>query len=158
MSDDDGIIKRVRRRPSLLRDDDDDFLECKKVKVYDSDEKSSSSTSSGKRRSNVVKSEDDKIALPDPFPLPRNYKANVESALKAGKLTSETRSAFLSSVASAMYAYKKYPTRDDYNCVARTIVAKYPFMKALPPDPPYVSDEIYEDYIVFLYSLSSSKH
>ena len=38
-----------------------------------------------------------------------------------------------------MHAYKKYPSCDDYMCVAKAIVGKYPFMKAVPPDPPCVS-------------------
>ena len=82
---------------------------------------------------------EDRIPLPDPFPLPANYKANVEIALKTGRITSETQSSFLSIVTSAMYAYKKYPSCDDYMCVAKMIVGKYPFMKAVPPDPPCVS-------------------
>ena len=38
-----------------------------------------------------------------------------------------------------MHAYKKYPSCDDYMCVAKVIVGTYPFMKAVPPDPPCVS-------------------
>jgi len=78
----------------------------------------------------IEKTEDDAVPLPDPFPLPRHYRADVEVALKTGKMTSETRSAFISAVASAMLRYKLYPTRDDYICVARTAIGKYLFLRS----------------------------
>ena len=50
---------------------------------------------------------EDRVPLPDPFPLLANYKTGVETALKTGRITFETQSSFLSIVTSAMYAYKK---------------------------------------------------
>ena len=90
------------------------------------------------KKRKLVKSEDDNIPLPDPFPLPKNYRSDVEIALKSGELTQETRSTFLSAVASAMLNYKKYPSKDDHCCVARSIIVKYPFMKS-PVGATYVS-------------------
>ena len=86
----------------------------------------------------VVKSPEDNVPLPDPFTLPKNYRPDVASALSTGKMTMETTRAFLSTVASAMFTYKRYPTNDDYSNVARTIITKYPFMKS-PTGKPYVS-------------------
>ena len=37
-----------------------------------------------------VKTEDDAISLPDPFPLPKHYNADVEVALASGKMMKET--------------------------------------------------------------------
>ena len=50
----------------------------------------------------------------------------------------ETKRQFLSSIASAMFAYKRYPDKDDFQNVARSIVSKYPFLKP-PHGSPYVS-------------------
>uniref|UniRef100_A0A1X7T5M6 PB1 domain-containing protein n=1 Tax=Amphimedon queenslandica TaxID=400682 RepID=A0A1X7T5M6_AMPQE len=80
----------------------------------------------------ITKTDDDKIPLPDPFPLPKRYRPEVEKALKAKQMSNKTRSDFLSSVASAILSFKLYPTREDYNCVARSIVKEYPFLKAPP--------------------------
>ena len=87
------------------------------------------------KKRKIVKSEEDSIPLPDPFPLPKNYRHDIEVSLKSGEMTQETRSAFLSSIASAMLNYKKY---DDHICVSRSIIAKYPFMRS-PTGAPYVS-------------------
>ena len=75
-----------------------------------------------------MKNEDDAIPLPDPFPLPKHYCADVEVALASGKMTMETMSAFLS---AAMLVYK-------HICVARSVVQKYSFM-ASPAGTPHVS-------------------
>jgi len=90
------------------------------------------------KKRKLVKTEDDAIPLPDPFPLPKHYRADVEVALKSGKMTKETTSAFLSAIAGAMLVYKRYPTRDDYICVARSVIQKYSFM-ASPAGTPHVS-------------------
>ena len=89
-------------------------------------------------KSVVCKTEDDAIPLPDPFPLPKHYRADVELALKSGNMTEDTNRAFLSCVAASMFTYKRYPTADDYRNVARVIIQKYPFMKS-PTGTPYVS-------------------
>lgn len=90
------------------------------------------------KRPKLVKTKDDAIPLPSPFPLPKHYRADVEVALANGKMTKTTTCSFLSSVASAMLVYKRYPTHDDYVEVAKTVVQKYTFM-ASPIGTPYVS-------------------
>jgi hypothetical protein len=90
------------------------------------------------KRPKFVKTEDDAVPLPSPFPLPKHYRADVEVSLANGKMTETTTSSFLSSIASAMLVYKRYPTRDDYVGVAQTILQKYSFM-ASPIGTPYVS-------------------
>ena len=91
----------------------------------------------GKKRS-IVKTEDDSIPLPDPFPLPKHYQRNVEDALKSGNMPTKERRMFLSDVASSMLRYKRYPSRDDYICVSRAVVQAYPFLKSTSGRP-YVS-------------------
>ncbi len=84
-----------------------------------------------------MKTEDDHTPLPDPYPLPKYYRADIEKALATGKMTKETRSSFLSAVASSMLVFKRFPTRDDCVCVARTIINKYLFLSS-PAGTPYV--------------------
>ena len=61
------------------------------------------------------------MPLPDPFPLPKNYKVDVKVALKNGKMTIETKKRFFSAVAATMFTYKKYPKPKDYQNVERCI-------------------------------------
>jgi hypothetical protein len=91
---------------------------------------------SKRKRKKITKTEDDIIPLPDPFPLPKHYRADVEVALRNKTLTSETTKSFLSSVAAAMLAYKRYPTREDYVNVGRSVIQQYEFM-AQPTGAPY---------------------
>ena len=86
----------------------------------------------------VSKTEEDSVPLPDPFILPKNFRPDVMIALKSGEMTYETTKAFLTAVASSMFTYKRYPTAEDYINVARTVIAKYPFMKS-PTGKPHVS-------------------
>ena len=44
-------------------------------------------------------------------------------------------SSFLSAVASAMLVYKRYPSKDDYISVARSVIEKYSFMSSLVGTP-----------------------
>lgn len=73
----------------------------------------------------VVKTEDDKVPLPDPFPLPKHYPHNIEEALKEGKLSLTQKQDFFSEIASSMLRYKRYPTKEDYICVGCSIIKKY---------------------------------
>ena len=68
----------------------------------------------------------------------KNYKADVELALKNGKMTIETKKRFFSAVAAAMFTYKRYPKPEYYQNVARCIINKYPFFKS-PVGSPHVS-------------------
>ena len=90
------------------------------------------------KKRKIVKTEDDSTPLPDPFPLPKHFPQDVEVALKRKKLTSKEKQRFISEVASAMLRYKRYPSRDDYLCVARSVVEKYRFFQS-SDGKPYVS-------------------
>lgn len=63
-----------------------------------------------------------------PFPLPRNFRPDVELALKSGQMTNETRKSFLSQIAGAIYTYKKYPSLNELESVCKEIVQVYPFL------------------------------
>lgn len=77
-----------------------------------------------------IKTEADSIPLPEPYPLPLNYRSDVEAGLKKKEMSLELKKAFFSSIAASMFSYKKYPTGTDYLNVATTIVQKYPFLKS----------------------------
>ena len=130
-----------RKRLNIFPDDSPDEQSIKAVESIVKQESvttCSSHTPIPSKKRKFVKTEDDAIPLPDPFSLPKHYRADVEVALASGKMTKETTSAFLSAVAAAMLVYKRYPTREDYICVARSVVQKYSFM-ASPAGTPYVS-------------------
>ena len=122
-SDDESPIHSTqsRKRPVLLSDD----------------EENSDIKPQVKKRS-VLKCQEDAIPLPDPFPLPKYYGADVEAALKAKRMTSTARQAFIGKIASAMLCYKRYPTSSDYENVSRSVIKQYPFMKS-PAGSPAVS-------------------
>lgn len=83
----------------------------------------------------IVKTEDDSVPLPDPFPLPKHYGQDIEVALERKTMSSKEKRRFISEVASAMLRFKRYPTHDDYLCVARSVVKKYPFLKSSDAKP-----------------------
>lgn len=58
-----------------------------------------------KKTLQVVKDSDK--PLPYPFPLPCNFRRDVEACLKTKRMTMETTSQFLSSVANAIFSYKR---------------------------------------------------
>lgn len=99
---------------------------------------STEGTPPSKKVKKFIKTEDDMIPLQDPFPLPKHYRSDVETALANRKMTKETMSSFLSSIAAAMLVYKKYPSKDDYATVGRTVIQQYPFMSS-PSGTPHVS-------------------
>jgi hypothetical protein len=122
-----------KRRRVLDFDDESDNLDLPESETDAVPESEVSSTpSSTNSKKKIMKTEDDKVPLPDPFPLPKRFRPEVERSLKEGVMSNNSRSHFLSAVASAMLTYKMYPTKDDYTCVARTIVRNYPFLKAPP--------------------------
>ena len=139
------LIPQTSTRKRIFDDSDDEEEEpCESKETDDmisdtcSLSASTCSTPSLKsKKIKIIKTEDDNTPLPDPFPLP---KPDVEKALKEGCISKTCRSHFLSSVASLILAYKKYPTREDYVCVAHSIIKNYPFLKAPPgAGSPYVS-------------------
>lgn len=68
--------------------------------------------------------------LPIPFDLPYNYPPVVMSDLAKNRLSGKARTKFISSVASAIFKYKNYPTDDEYNHIGSQIIKKFPFVKA----------------------------
>ena len=101
-------------------------LPSKKPKATD-DETVSTSGHSGKYvlkslPKTFLKNKDHDIPLPNPFPLPKNYRSDVTAALETGQMTHETENALLSAVASSIFKYKKIPTKEDYVDVATCIM------------------------------------
>ena len=72
--------------------------------------------------------QDDDTELQFPFPLPPNFSGDVETDLANRSMTSKTMAAFMTAVAHSVFAKKKYPSRLDFDAVARFVVDKYPFM------------------------------
>ena len=143
-SNDTPSLSRPVKRQRILDDDDDD--DCVTLAISDDVHVSVDESFDLKKR--YQKTEDDEIPLPDPFPLPKNYKASIEVALKSGQMALETKRQFLSSVAAAMFAFKQYPSKDDFQNVARCIITKYSFLKP-PHGSPYVSFD--SSFIVTIY-------
>ena len=85
----------------------------------------------------IHKTKDQESPLPNPFELPKNFRPDVAAALETRQMNRETTTAFISTVASSIFRYKKYPTTEELTDVARSIVEKYPFMKG--KKKPYVS-------------------
>ncbi len=138
-SEEDGVqLRRPRKRLNAALDSEDSEQNDNREDTQTSKGSPDAQTPKLTKKLKVIKTEDDAVPLPDPFPLPKYYRADVEIALASGKMTKETMSAFLSAVAGAMLVYKRYPTRDDYVCVARTVVQKYNFMSS-PVGTPHVS-------------------
>ena len=77
-----------------------------------------------------------KNPLPDPFPA--HYRPDVELGLSSGKMSREAKRAFISSIASAMFACIKHPSGEEYTRVAYDIIKQYPFLKP-PSGSPTVS-------------------
>jgi hypothetical protein len=109
-----------------LDSDSDNDLDLDTPKVQTSEQRKEEKKY---KRFKLNKSKEDSIPLPDPFELPKNYRPDVTAALASGKMTLETKTFFLSTIAGAMFTYKRYPSSDDYTNVARATCAKYPFMK-----------------------------
>lgn len=86
-----------------------------------------------------MKTPDDKIPLPDPYPLPKHFKSAVEADLKSHSMSTSTYRLFISDVASSMLAYKQYPTDEDCTTVTIAIFKEYPFLKPIGCGTPYVS-------------------
>ena len=76
----------------------------------------------------IKKTKEESTPLPDPFPLPTNYRPDIHLCLAKKKMTKTARAAIYTAVAAAMFQYKRYPSRDDFISVARQIIAKYPFL------------------------------
>ncbi len=118
-------VKRQNRKRLLLYDD-----EPSTSSVCKSDMKKESSNDYVLTAlpSAVKKSKEDSTRLPDPFPLPANFRPDVHICLTNKKMTMSARAAYFSAVASAMFQFSKFPTRDDFVSVARQVLGIYPFL------------------------------
>ena len=125
-----------------MSDEDEEDVESCPSAVSSVSPAVSSMSPTSTKLSNQLSKKGFERPLPDPFPLPENFRYDVEVALKSGKMSRETSKSFLSAVASSMLSYKRYPSRDEYVMVAMTIINKYPFMKS-PSGSPTVSYIMY---------------
>ena len=62
--------------------------------------------------------------------LHRNYPCMVMSDLKRGMLTGRSKTKFVASIAAAIFRFKSYPTKDEYEHVSQLIISAYPFLKS----------------------------
>ena len=67
--------------------------------------------------------DDDEI--PDPFLFPKHFNPQLELGIQ---LNSHQQTKFVTAIASIMYTYKRKPSKDDFYCVSRQCVEKYPFI------------------------------
>ena len=97
--------------------------------------KEGTNTASGPQESAIVVVEGGEDRdIPSPFPFPPHYPAAIELGLKLKSLQPSQQANFYTRIANVMLLYKRYPTRGDYENVAREIARKYPFLKS-PLDP-----------------------
>ena len=68
--------------------------------------------------------------LPIPFELPHIFPASVMCELENGILTGKGKSKFVAEVAAAMFCYKSYPTKEEYDHVGQQIIEKYSFLRS----------------------------
>ena len=84
----------------------------------------------------IVDGEADKD-IPDPFPFPPHYQPDIELSLKLRVLQPNQVARLITRLDNAMFLYKRYPKRCEYERVAQQVIQKYPFLKS--PIHPYVS-------------------
>lgn len=68
-------------------------------------------------------------ALTNPFELPRNFQPKIQIGLNEKNLTGQVRAKFIKAMAEAIYWYKSYLTREEYEHVALQIVKKWNFLE-----------------------------
>ena len=68
--------------------------------------------------------------MPTPFELPRNYHAVVMEGLEKGFLSGGAKTKFIGSIAAAIFRYKSYPTKDEYEHIGQQIIKKCSFLKS----------------------------
>lgn len=74
--------------------------------------------------------ESQKVDFVRSFTFPQNYCPEVEASLREKSMTLKTSRLFYTSIARAMFALKRYPTRNEFDWIARRIVNKYKFLKS----------------------------
>ena len=145
-----------RKRPVVFSDHDSDPDICEEFSQTieefqevpaQSSHSSDISCNQKRKKSRVVKTEEDQVPLPDPFPLPKNFRTDVDIALRNKKMNAATRSSFISSVAHSILMFKKYPNQRDYRVVSSAVLKAYPFLKSPIGDP-----DVRHDYFYILLS------
>ena len=66
--------------------------------------------------------------LPIPFELPSNFQQKIMIGLEEQRLVGRARAKFITTIAEAMFRYKSYPTREEYQHVAMQIIKKWEFL------------------------------
>ena len=66
--------------------------------------------------------------LPIPFELPSNFQQKIMIALEEQRLVGRARAKFITTIAEAMFRFKSYPTREEYQHVAMQIIKKWEFL------------------------------
>ncbi len=69
------------------------------------------------------------LGLPMPFDVQRNIQPYIQAGLDNESLTGKARGKFITSIAEAVYRYKSYPTREEYEHVAHQVVRKWKFLE-----------------------------
>lgn len=67
-------------------------------------------------------------SLPQPFKLPKNFPQFVRNEISTGVLSGKARTRLIFTVANAIFKYTSYPTKEEYDHIARQIVNEYKFM------------------------------
>jgi len=88
--------------------------------------------------------------LPIPFELPKNFSQDVQKDLKENRLIRRERAKFIASICSAIFQYKAYPNKAEYNHVGEQIVKKYPFLRSKTGSG-YVSSVLNHRFKVHVY-------
>ena len=83
------LTGRVRRRFPLSEDEDEDNTDGSSLDANTSDVSLFDSNNS-KKRKKVEKCSNDSIPLPNPFPLPKHFRCDVEVALETKQLTRDS--------------------------------------------------------------------
>ena len=135
-SDEEFRPKLKRRRRALF--DEKYRSNCGEPSLEEADSKQYILDSGCATPSAVKKFFKEDTPLPDPFPLPTNFRSDVHACLNQKKMTKSARAAYFTAVASAMFQFKRYPSRDDFVSVAREIVGKYPFLGSVGLGTTYV--------------------
>ena len=117
-----------------LEESDDDSIQPIKRKKLQQHE-TGETTTVHDQPSVAIRSRGSEKPLPDPFPLPLNFRSDVEVALRTGRMTRETNKAFFSSVAGCMLSFKRYPMKEEFIRIATDIIRKYPFMRSQTGSP-----------------------
>jgi len=66
--------------------------------------------------------------LPRPFKLPKKFPKFVNKEISTGMLSGKARTRLIFTVANAVFDYTAYPSKEEYDHVARQIVKRYQFM------------------------------